>query len=88
MKKHQLTPCGILIVLLTILFSCSFQKQSEENAETIRIDSLLSVYIDSLAVNPLDVVSVLRDNQKNVLDSLNYYSLQQTISRCFFSVTR
>lgn len=84
MKKHQLTPCGTLIVLLFILFSCSFQKQSEENAETIRIDSLLSVYIDSLAVNPLDVVSVLRDNQKNVLDSLNYYSLQQTISRCFF----
>lgn len=83
MEIQRSTPYGILIILITVLFSCSYY-QHKEDAETIRTDSLLSIYIDSIAVNPLKVVSILRDNQRNVSDSLNYYYLQQTISRCYY----
>ena len=83
MEIQRSTPYGISIILITVLFSCSYY-QHKEDAETIRTDSLLSIYIDSIAVNPLKVVSILRDNQRNVSDSLNYYYLQQTISRCYY----
>nr|WP_129734576.1 histidine kinase [Parabacteroides goldsteinii] len=84
MKKQQLTPCGIFIILLNILSGCSFQKPSIQDAETTRTDSLLSVYSDSLATEPLKVISILKDNQKRTLDSINYYTLQQLISRCYY----
>lgn len=83
MKKQSLMPFGILIVLLTIIFSCSFQKPSQQEAETFRVDSLLSLYTDSLVVNPANVIAVLKENQATVSDSVNYYHLQQTISRCY-----
>lgn len=57
---------GGFVILLHILFGCSFKKASEKKQETILVDSLLSVYTDSLAANPLKVISVLRDNQVNL----------------------
>lgn len=84
MEKQQLTPCGVFVILFSILLGCSFQKTSVKDAETSRIDSLLSFYRDSLAVSPLAVISKLRTDQENVSDSINYYNLDQTISRCYY----
>lgn len=83
MEKQRSAAYGILILLLTILMGCT-SHQVEEDTETERIDSLLAVYVDSLAVDPLNVVSILRDKQRSVSDSLNYYKLQQTIARCYY----
>lgn len=87
MEKQRPTPYGILVTLIIVLFSCSYH-QHKEDAETIRTDSLLSIYIDSIAVNPLEVVSILKDNRNNVSDSLNFYNLQQTIARCYYFCNR
>lgn len=88
MEKQQLTPCGVFVILFSILLGCSFQKSSVKDAETSRIDSLLSFYRDSLAVSPLAVISKLRTDQENVSDSINYYNLDQTISRCYYFSNR
>ena len=88
MEKQQLTPCGVFVILFSILLGCSFQKSSVKDAETSRIDSLLSFYRDSLAVRPLAVISKLRTDQENVSDSINYYNLDQTISRCYYFSNR
>lgn len=88
MEKQHDTPYGIWIVLFGVLLSCTLQNQSAKEDETSRIDSLLCVYMDSLAVNPLHTVSILRDHQQNISDSLNYYNLHQTISRCFYFSNR
>lgn len=88
MEKQQLTPCGVFIILFSILLGCSFQKSSVKDVETDRVDSLLSLYADSLTVKPLDVISILRTCQKNVSDSINYYNLEQTISCCYYFSNR
>lgn len=49
---------------------------------------MLSFYKDSLAVRPLAVISKLRTDQENVSDSINYYNLDQTISRCYYFSNR
>lgn len=84
MKKQMLVLISLLVISLYILGSCSFQKSSVNERETNKVDSVISYYADSLAVDPLKVISVLRDWQGNVSDSINYYSLQQTISRCYY----
>ena len=84
MEKQQLTPYGVFVILFSLLLGCSFQKSSVKEAETSRVDSLLSFYRDSLAVRPLAVISKLRTDQENVSDSINYYNLNQTISRCYY----
>ena len=53
MEKQQLTPYGVFVILFSLLLGCSFQKLSVKEAETSRVDSLLSFYRDSLAVRPL-----------------------------------
>ncbi|WP_075556675.1 tetratricopeptide repeat-containing sensor histidine kinase [Parabacteroides timonensis] len=84
MEKQQLTPYGIFVILFSLLLGCSFQRSSVKDAETSKVDSLLSLYMDSLAVKPLEVIFKLRVDQKNVSDSINYYNMEQTISRCYY----
>lgn len=84
MKKLQFTPYGVFVILFSILWGCSFQKPSVKDAETSKVDSLLSFYRDSLAVSPLTVISKLRTDQENISDSINYYNLDQTVSRCYY----
>lgn len=84
MKKQMLVLISLLVIPLYILGGCSFQKSSVSERETNKVDSIISYYTDSLAVDPLKVISVLKDWQGNVSDSINYYSLQQTISRCYY----
>lgn len=84
MKKQMLVLIRLFVITLYIFCSCSFQRPSVSERETNRVDSVISYYADSLALNPLKVISVLKDWQQNVSDSINYYKLQQIISRCYY----
>lgn len=84
MKKQQVILYGILILLLNILPGCSFRRQSVIEAETIRIDSLSAVYSDSLVTEPVKAMAALKEYRMNLSDSINYYRLQQLISRCYY----
>lgn len=84
MKTYIIVAIGIFSFLLNALLGCSFKEQSILDKETVKIDSLLFYYQDSMVAMPMNVVAALKEKQQEVVDSFNYYNLLQTISRCFF----
>lgn len=82
MKTHIIILIGILLLLQ--MNSCSSQKQTLAETESLKIDSLLSLYRDSVPVIPVKVMRILEERQVSIQDSVNLYNLRQFITRCLF----
>lgn len=65
----------LLVVVLLIAFGACINKKKDLDIESMKVDSFMSFYQDSIYTNPVRTMVLIRDIQRLVKDSFNYYRL-------------
>lgn len=72
------------VVATLLVFGACNNEKNKLDKESVGIDSLITVYHESVQTDPLRVMSQIRDSQQSVRDSVNYYRLQSLLAIGYF----